>query len=77
MMWMPAVSEEVAALVALPLTSVTAKPKFAPSIWNCTLPVGVETGPLTLAVKVMDCPTTDGFVARETEVKVAESNPLT
>ena len=57
--WDPADSAEVAPLVALPPTRVTAVPKFVPSIWNCTVPVGVpEPGGLaaTVAVKVTDWP---------------------
>ena len=49
----------VALLVALPFTSVTGAPKFEPSIWNCTVPVGVpEPGGLdaTVVVKVTDWP---------------------
>ena len=37
----PAASELMAALVAAPLTRVTADPKLTPSAWNCTVPVGV------------------------------------
>jgi len=45
------------------LATVTAVPKFEPSTTNCTVPVGTvlpDTG-ATVAVKVTDCPTVEGF----------------
>ena len=63
MVWVPAESVEVAALVALPPDKVTV-PKLFPSILNCTVPVGVpEPGAtaLTVAVKVIACPKHEGF----------------
>ena len=60
--------------VALPPTRVTGAPKFTPSIVNCTVPVGVPvaggTG-ATVAVKVTDCPNTDGLTDDVTVVVVA------
>ena len=64
----------VAVLVALPPLRVTAEPRFVPSTLNCTVPVGVPVDPLdesvTVAVKVTDCPATDGFTDEETEDEV-------
>jgi len=53
----------VAALVAVPPDS-TADPKLLPSRKNCTVPFRVPdpgTTGLTVAVKVTDCPTTEGL----------------
>ena len=62
----------VAALVALLLLDRgTGPPKFAPSIWNCTLPVGVpDPGRLaaTCAVKVTGWPEAEGSAAEPTLV---------
>ena len=60
-----------APLVATPPTRVTALPKFVPSIWNCTVPVGVsEPGGLaaTLAVKLTDWPKAEGLAVEVTAV---------
>ena len=53
----------MALLVATPPTRVTGLPKFVPSIWNCTVPVGVPTGWLaaTVAVKVTGRPEAEGL----------------
>lgn len=76
--WLPAASAASAALVAhasgegeqLPI--VTADPKFAESIWNCTVPVGTtapDAGAI-LDVKVTDWPTRDGFTDELTTLVV-------
>jgi hypothetical protein len=46
--------------VATPLLSVPVPSVVTPSR-NVTVPVGVPPAPLTVAVKVTDCPATDGF----------------
>ena len=69
--WFPTVSVLVLPEVATPDTSVTGKPKFVPSIVNCTVPPGVpEPDPdaATLAVKLTACPYTDGFNVEPTVV---------
>ena len=46
-------------LVAAPVTSATGEPKSAPSIRNCTVPVGVpgsDGSGATVAVKVSESP---------------------
>src|SRR5205814_1858251 len=64
--WLPTESVVVAPLVALPPVKLTAAPKLTSSILNWTVPVGVPapgaTAP-TVAVKVIDCPNTEGFAA--------------
>jgi hypothetical protein len=63
----------MAVLVATPLLfRLTGVPKFAVSIINCTVPVGVpppEAG-VTVAVKVTLWPNTDGFTEEVTAVAV-------
>ena len=71
--WVATDSVVVALLVALPPTRVTGLPKFVPSIWNCTVPVGVpEPGGLaaTVAVKVTDWAKTEGLAVEVTVVVV-------
>ena len=48
---------------AVPWLRATGAPKSAPSTRNCTEPVAVPspTGGEIVAVKVRDCPTTDGL----------------
>ena len=46
----------MAVLVALPLTRATGLPKLLPSLWNCTVPVGVPLVEVTLVVKVTAWP---------------------
>ena len=72
--WTPRESEELVALVAVPLVErVTGLPKLEPSMTNWTVPVRVpapgETG-LTVAVKVTDWPKTMGLVDEVTVVVV-------
>ena len=73
MVWLPAASDEVVK-VAVPLLFNVAVPSWAAPSENVTVPVGVPvpggTG-LTVAVKVTDCPTTDGFADDDTAVVVA------
>src|SRR5437773_1390824 len=57
--WLPVASEDMAPLVAAPPDKLTGRPKSAPSILNCTVPVGVpDPGAvaLTVAVNVTDWP---------------------
>ena len=54
----PIVKEEVLS-VALPPLNATGAPRFATPSLNCTVPVGLL--PVTVAVKVTDCPTVDGL----------------
>ena len=57
-------SVEVDPEVALPPTRATGAPKFTPSIVNWTVPDGVPAPgatAATVAVKLTDCPKTDGF----------------
>ena len=63
MTWSPTESEFIEALTALPPDSATAPPKVAPSIKNCTVPLGVPPPVCgeTVAVKVIDCPATLGL----------------
>src|ERR1041385_6408944 len=71
--WVPTESELVAALVALLPTRLTGVPKSEPSILNWTVPVRVPapgaTG-LTVAVKVIAWPETEGFDEPATVVVV-------
>src|SRR3954447_7334952 len=64
---------ELVDIVAWLPTSVTGLPRLTPSTLNWTVPVRVPapgaTG-LTVAVKVTDCPTTDGFCELVTPVVV-------
>src|ERR1700730_1794237 len=41
---------------------------FTPASWKVTVPVGTGPTPLTVAVKVTDWPTTDGFTEDDTMV---------
>src|SRR5262245_29388553 len=67
----PTVSPEVLK-VATPALNATEEPRFpAPSL-NCTVPVGEL--PLTVAVKVIDCPNADGF-NDEPRLVVVEPGP--
>jgi len=67
----------LAAVLLLLLAGVraTGEPKLLPSTTNCTAPVGACVDPVelsvTVAVKVTDWPTTDGFEEDETVVEVA------
>ena len=71
---MPTVKVVVALLVTIPLAGTdTAPPKLTPSSLNWTVPVGVpEAGEVTVtvAVKVTDCPNTDGATEEVTVVVV-------
>ncbi len=59
---MPTVRAFVASDVAEPLPSTaTGGPKFAPSMLNCTVPVGVLPVDVMVAVKVTVSPDFDGF----------------
>jgi hypothetical protein len=62
------------AKVALPVgLMATGAPTSAPSIWNCTEPIGWRTEKsrsVTEAVKVTCCPTVDGFFDDATAVAV-------
>ena len=63
----------MAALVALPLVSVTGLPKGEPSIENWTVPVRVPAPgdtAFTVAVKVTDWPNTEGLTDEVTVVVV-------
>ena len=69
----------VAILVAVLLVlfvevSVTRPPKFTPSTLNCIAPVGAPlelvVALVTVAVKVTDCPKTDGLSEERTAVVV-------
>jgi hypothetical protein len=72
----------VVPLMALPLAfSVTALPKFEPSIANCTVPAGVPNPSpnccgVTVAVKFTPSPNTDGFALEVTVVTVTALNAL-
>ena len=57
--------------VAEPPLRATAPPKFAPSILNCTVPVGVPALEVTVAVKVTGAPKAEGFEELVTLVVVA------
>jgi hypothetical protein len=68
---MPAVNAVVLGLVALPSTKATGLPTFAPSITNCTVPVGVGLkgmGGITVAIQLTGCPTVCGFAEEVTVV---------
>jgi hypothetical protein len=54
----------------MPLIKAAGPPNAKPSIENCTLPVGVPPGLVTVAVKVTDCPNADGFKLDMTVVVV-------
>jgi hypothetical protein len=57
--------------VALPEFRETVPKELAPSL-NVTVPVGgPEYAPVTIAVKVIDCPTLAGFAEDATAVEVA------
>ena len=61
----------VATLAAKPLMSGTGLPNLVPSIWNCTVPVGVPILGLLaeiVAVKLTDWPKTEGLAV---EARVA------
>jgi hypothetical protein len=70
--WLPVVSaaELKEALVTPPVVlTLTGPPAFVPSIWNCTVPVGVPApGAVTLmvAVKVTLWPDTEGLAEATT-----------
>src|SRR5439155_15144333 len=59
MLWVPVANDEVLN-EALPPLSVPVPSVVVPSE-NVTVPVGVPELALTVAVKVTDCPKTDGF----------------
>jgi hypothetical protein len=67
--WFPAASAAVV-WVATPALRVTGVPELAPSITNCTVPVGVPLPEVTVAVNVTDWPNTDGFTDEATAVAV-------
>jgi hypothetical protein len=73
MVWPLATRLWVVTLATPPLT-LTGFPKFVPSSWNCTSPVGVPApGAETLmeAVMVTLCPNTEGLADEATAVLVA------
>jgi hypothetical protein len=59
-------------LVADPTLSATGDPKSEPSILNWIEPVGVPRplGPVTVALKLIDCPKVDGFTDEDSTVVV-------
>jgi hypothetical protein len=63
---------------ATAFTNVTGPPTGVPSTLNCTVPVGtaVPWVGATVAVKVTDCPYTDGFNELVTVVVVAAATPV-
>jgi hypothetical protein len=65
----PTLSVVVGCEVAMPPDSVTAEPKFVPSIANCTVPLGDR--PVTVPVKVTDWPYVDGLEPDATVVVLA------
>lgn len=70
--WLPAESEALNDAVAL--SSTTGAPAFAPSITNCTLPVGTSVLPDegdTVAVSVIGLSDTDGFCDDKTATVLA------
>src|SRR5258707_3994373 len=71
MVWPETARELMAPLLAVPPESVTEPPKTFPSIWNCTVPVGVPApgdAALMVAVKVTDWPKTEGLTEQVTTV---------
>src|SRR5258708_13624134 len=71
MVWADTAREVMGAVVAVPPESVTEPPKTFPSIWNCTVPVGVPApgdAALMVAVKVTDWPKTEGLTEQVTTV---------
>jgi hypothetical protein len=71
--WLPAESVLVVGLVAIPAARGTGMPKFVPSIWNWTVPVGIpRLGVLAaiVAVKLTGWLKTEGL-ADELIVAVA------
>src|SRR5262249_13387597 len=61
-------------LLAPPPARAPGPPKLAPSIWNCTVPVGVPAPgatAATVAVNVTACPNTDGLADELTAVAVS------
>src|SRR5712692_1068280 len=73
MVWLPTVRLEVAQVALAPARATALQIVLAPS-WKVTLPVG-EPAPgavtLTVAVKVTDCPNTDGFWFELSAVEVS------
>src|SRR5438552_13394731 len=72
MVWLATDKLLVAALMATPLLRFTGVPKFVPSTWNCTVPVGVPLPwlPATVAVKLIVWPSTLGLIDDTTVVVV-------
>jgi hypothetical protein len=66
--WLPTVSVDAPLDVANPAESVTGEPNALPSTLNCTVPVGLTPAPVTIAVKLTDCPYVDGFTLEVTAV---------
>jgi hypothetical protein len=71
--WLPTVKLP-GEMVAWPLPfRPTGLPKLTPSIWNCTVPLGIPAlgeMALTVAVKVAPCPETAGFAEEVRSVLV-------
>jgi hypothetical protein len=64
--WVVTLRLLIAALVACPLTRVTGEPEGEPSTVNWTVPLAVDG--VTVAVKVMPSPKTDGLAEDATAV---------
>jgi hypothetical protein len=67
----PTANPVAGGLTATPLTKAVGAPRFDPSTWNCTDPVGVPPALVTVAVYVTACPNTAGFTDATTAVAVA------
>jgi hypothetical protein len=67
----PSAKEEIPLLVAVPPDRLTGVPKFAPSILNWTVPLGVPAPgatAVTVAVKFTLCPNPEGLADELTAV---------
>ena len=72
--WFPPESVLVDGLVADPPASATGPPKSAPSMRNCTVPVGVPApgeAAATVAVNVTACPAVAGLAEEVSDAVVA------
>src|SRR5260370_16915093 len=68
---MPSASVLMGSRVATPLVTVTGPPTLAPSMPNCTVPVGVPPpSEATVALKTTGWPTRDGLTDDRTVVVV-------
>ena len=67
MLWLPTVSELVAKVATPEPLRVPLPMVVAPSL-KVTVPLGVPLPPVTVAVKVTDCPKTDGLAELVTTV---------